>query len=251
MPSRSSCPRKPASSRSLSTARSSVGSIPTRLRARLQSLLLQRRVLAPRRNAPRAGNGRSRLTMARDLALPARRVEAVVRGARRLLWMVIAGEETVERGLRVPLELQQFPSGLELLGDVPTTADVRVRGRVRHAQPLSPGRHRRGARPARRAAGERLFHLTPEQVRAPFGVEVVQVTPPTVAVVFETAASRTVADQAGHRGQAGGRLRGRQDRRGSAERRSRGSRKRRPPRHRSADRTGVGRPARSGVSRRP
>jgi YbbR domain-containing protein len=45
----------------------------------------------------------------------------------------------------------------------------------------------RGAR-----AGERLFHLTPEQVRAPFGVEVVQVTPPTVAVVFERAASRIV-----------------------------------------------------------
>jgi YbbR domain-containing protein len=45
----------------------------------------------------------------------------------------------------------------------------------------------RGARP-----GERLFHLTPEQVRAPFGVEVVQVTPPTVAVVFEATASRSV-----------------------------------------------------------
>ena len=26
-----------------------------------------------------------------------------------LLWMAVAGEETVERGLRVPLELQQFP----------------------------------------------------------------------------------------------------------------------------------------------
>ena len=32
------------------------------------------------------------------------------------LWMVVAGEETVERSLRVPLELQQFPAGLELNG---------------------------------------------------------------------------------------------------------------------------------------
>ena len=109
-----------------------------------------------------------------------------------LLWMVIAGEETVERGLRVPLELQQFPAGLELLGDVPTTADVRVRGASGTLSRLSPGDivavlDLRGARP-----GERLFHLTPEQVRAPFGVEVVQVTPPTVAVVFETTASRSV-----------------------------------------------------------
>lgn len=109
-----------------------------------------------------------------------------------MLWMVIAGEETVERGLRVPLELQQFPPGLELLGDVPTTADVRVRGPAGTLSRLSPGEivavvDLRGAR-----AGERLFHLTPEQVRAPFGVEVVQVTPPTVAVAFETAASRSV-----------------------------------------------------------
>jgi len=109
-----------------------------------------------------------------------------------LLWMVIAGEETVERGLRVPLELQQFPAGLELLGDVPTTADVRVRGVSGTLSRISPGDivavlDLRGAR-----AGERLFHLTPEQVHAPFGVEVVQVTPPTVAVVFEKAASRNV-----------------------------------------------------------
>src|SRR5439155_26501635 len=44
-----------------------------------------------------------------------------------LLWMVVSGEETVERGLRVPLELQQMPTAIELLGDVPTTVDVRVR----------------------------------------------------------------------------------------------------------------------------
>jgi YbbR domain-containing protein len=109
-----------------------------------------------------------------------------------LLWMVIAGEETVERGLRVPLELQQFPAGLELLGDVPTTADVRVRGSSGTLIRVSPGDivavlDLRGAR-----EGQRLFHLTPEQVRAPFGVEVIQVTPPTVAVVFEKAASRNV-----------------------------------------------------------
>src|SRR5206468_2815457 len=44
-----------------------------------------------------------------------------------LLWMTVSGEETAERGLRVPLELQQVPAGLELTGDIPTTVDVRVR----------------------------------------------------------------------------------------------------------------------------
>ena len=54
--------------------------------------------------------------------------------------MVVSGEETVERGLRVPLELQQFPAGLELQGEVPTTVDVRVRG--------ASGDARAGSRPA-------------------------------------------------------------------------------------------------------
>jgi YbbR domain-containing protein len=109
-----------------------------------------------------------------------------------MLWMVVSGEEMVERGLRIPLELQQFPIGLELHDDAPSTIDVRVRGASGALSRISPGDivavvDLRGAR-----AGRRLFHLTPEQVHAPFGVEVVQVTPPTVALQFEPSASREV-----------------------------------------------------------
>src|SRR5438132_1307091 len=108
------------------------------------------------------------------------------------IWMVVSGEETVERGLRVPLELQQFPSGLEIQGEPPSTVDVRVRGASGSLSRVSAGDivavlDLRAAR-----AGQRLFHVTPEQVRAPFGVEVVQVTPPTVALVFENSATRQV-----------------------------------------------------------
>src|SRR5438128_969765 len=56
-----------------------------------------------------------------------------------LLWMAVSGEETVERGLRVPLELQQFPSGLELQGEPPSTVDVRVRGASGALGSVSPG----------------------------------------------------------------------------------------------------------------
>ena len=109
-----------------------------------------------------------------------------------LLWMVVSGEEIVERGLRVPLELQQFPSGLELQSEPPSTVDVRVRGASSALGRLSPADvvavlDLRGARP-----GRRLFHVTPDQVRAPFGIDVVQVTPATVALVFESSASRVV-----------------------------------------------------------
>ena len=109
-----------------------------------------------------------------------------------LLWMVVAGEETVERGLRVPLELQQMPGGLELLGDVPATVDVRVRGASGTLSRVGPGDvvavlDLRTAR-----SGRRLFPLTPDQVRVPFGVEVLQTLPSAVALAFETSSTRDV-----------------------------------------------------------
>ena len=112
-----------------------------------------------------------------------------------LLWMVVAGEETVERGLRVPLELQQMPAGIEVLGDIPTTVDVRVRGGPGALSRVGTGDvvavlDLRSAR-----SGRRLFPLTPDQVRVPFGVEVVQITPSAVAMAFEPSATREVPIQ--------------------------------------------------------
>ena len=96
-------------------------------------------------------------------------------GLAALLWMVVSGEETVERGLSIPLELQQFPPALELQTKPPSTVDVRVRGGSGTLSRLTPVDivavlDLRGAQ-----VGQRLFHLTPEQVRIPFGVEKKQI----------------------------------------------------------------------------
>jgi YbbR domain-containing protein len=109
-----------------------------------------------------------------------------------LLWMVVSGEETVERGLRVPLEMQQVPSGLELTGDIPTAVDVRVRGSSGALSRVSPGDVVAVVDLRTAREGHRLFPLTPDQMRAPFGVEVVQITPPAIAIAFEPSASRQV-----------------------------------------------------------
>ena len=109
-----------------------------------------------------------------------------------LLWMVVSGEETVERGLRVPLELTQVPAGLELLGEVPATVDVRVRGSSGTLSRVATGDVVAVLDLHTVQAGRRLFPLTPDQVRVPFGVEIVQVTPSAVTMAFEQAASREV-----------------------------------------------------------
>lgn len=109
-----------------------------------------------------------------------------------LLWMSVSGDLVVERNLRVPLELRNVARDLEILGDSPPAVDVRVRGASSVLGRLADGDvvavlDLREARP-----GERMFHLRTNEVRRPFGVEVIQISPPTVPLSLERSASRMV-----------------------------------------------------------
>ena len=109
-----------------------------------------------------------------------------------LLWLVVSGEQIVERALRIPLEFTNLPSQLEVVGDPPTNVDVRVRGSSGALSRIGTGElvailDLRSARP-----GQRLFHLTGNDVRAPFGIDVVQVTPSSVSMRFEPSTSKRV-----------------------------------------------------------
>lgn len=109
-----------------------------------------------------------------------------------LLWLTVSRDQEVERNLRVPLEFQQIPAELEIIGESPTAVDVRVRGASSLLSRLEGGEvvavlDLRTARP-----GQRLFHVLTDEVRVPFGVDVVQVNPPTVPLTFERSGSRIV-----------------------------------------------------------
>lgn len=109
-----------------------------------------------------------------------------------LLWVAVAGEQTVERSLRIPLEFTNLPAQLEVVGDAPTVVDVRVRGSSGALNRIAAGElvavlDLRSAR-----SGQRLFHLDGDDVRTPFGVNVVQVNPSTVSMMFESSGSKIV-----------------------------------------------------------
>jgi YbbR domain-containing protein len=109
-----------------------------------------------------------------------------------LLWLSVAGEQTVERALRVALEFTNVPPDLELVGDAPSVVDIRVRGSSGALSRIGPGElvallDLRAAR-----TGPRLFHLNHADVRTPFGVQVVQVTPSNLWITLEQSASKVV-----------------------------------------------------------
>jgi hypothetical protein len=89
-----------------------------------------------------------------------------------LLWLVVAGEQVVERALRIPLEFTNMPAQLEPVGEPPNVVDVRLRGSSGRLSRIAAGEvvavvDLQGARP-----GQRLFHVSASDIRAPFGVEV-------------------------------------------------------------------------------
>lgn len=118
------------------------------------------------------------------------KVLSVALGA--IIWFLVSGEQIAERALRIPLEFVNLPVQLELVGDAPTVVDVRVRGSSGALGRIAAGDlvavlDLRAAR-----AGQRLFHLTGADVKAPYGIDVVQITPSNVPIAFESSATKIV-----------------------------------------------------------
>jgi YbbR domain-containing protein len=106
-----------------------------------------------------------------------------------LLWLAIAGEQLVERAMRIPLEFTNLPAHLEIVGQPANVVDVRVRGSSGALSRTGPGELVAVLDVGTARPGPRYFQLTGADVRAPFGVEVVQVTPSTLSMTFEASAT--------------------------------------------------------------
>jgi YbbR domain-containing protein len=119
-------------------------------------------------------------------------LKAIAVGIAALLWIAVGGEKVVERSLRAPLELQNVPDGLEVVGDAPGTVDVRVRGSSTLLGQMAAGDVVAVLDVSAARAGRRLFHLAPDHVRVPFGVEVTYVGPGTLPLVFERSGVKRV-----------------------------------------------------------
>lgn len=109
-----------------------------------------------------------------------------------VLWFTVAGEHIVERSVRVPLEFRNIPEQLEIVGNAPDSVDVRIRGASAVLSRVQGGEIVAVLDLATARAGSRLFPIRADEVRAPFGVEVAQVTPSTLSLELEKAGRRKV-----------------------------------------------------------
>jgi YbbR domain-containing protein len=109
-----------------------------------------------------------------------------------LLWVMIATETSSEIGLEVPLEYRNIPADHEVTGDAVNTVEVRVRGPAALIREISPQDVSTTIDVGNLGAGERVVSLTSQNIRAPFGIEVVRVAPARVYVTLERTISKTL-----------------------------------------------------------
>jgi hypothetical protein len=101
-----------------------------------------------------------------------------------LLWATYTAEPYAEVGFQVPLEFTTMPPQLEISGDVPTVAHIRVRGRSALLRRMVPADLNLRLDMKSGKEGTTILMITPEMVGTPFGATVVQVAPAEIHVTL-------------------------------------------------------------------
>jgi hypothetical protein len=101
-----------------------------------------------------------------------------------LLWTTYTAEPFAEVGFQVPLEFTNMPSQLEISGDIPTVAHVRVRGRSALLRRMISADLNLRLDLKDGKEGTSSLRITPDMVGAPFGATVVEVFPAEIHVTL-------------------------------------------------------------------
>lgn len=109
-----------------------------------------------------------------------------------MLWMAVANEASSEIGLDVPLEYRNIPPQLEITGDMTNTVQVRLRGPSNVIKGLTAKDVSTTIDLSKMRTGDKITALSPLNVQAPFGAEVIRVNPSSVRFSLERTMVKTV-----------------------------------------------------------
>ncbi|HEY2381392.1 MAG TPA: CdaR family protein [Terriglobia bacterium] len=109
-----------------------------------------------------------------------------------MLWMAVANQASSEIGLDVPLEYRNIPAQLEITGDMTNTVQVRLRGSANLIKDITAKDVSTTIDLSRMRRGEKIVPLSPQNVQAPFGAEVIRVNPSSVRFNLERTLTKTI-----------------------------------------------------------
>lgn len=109
-----------------------------------------------------------------------------------MLWMALSNEASSEIGLEVPLEYRNIPAQLEITGDMTNSVQVRLRGASNAIKQITAKDVSTTIDLSKMRTGEKIVALSPQNVQAPFGAEVIRVNPSSVRFSLERTIVKTV-----------------------------------------------------------
>ena len=109
-----------------------------------------------------------------------------------MLWMLVAAETSSEIGMEVPLEFRNIPSQLEITGDTTNVVQVRLRGSPNVIRQISVKDVSTTIDLSKIRPGDKIVPLSPQNVQAPLGAEVIRVNPSTVRFNLERTVTKSV-----------------------------------------------------------
>ena len=112
-----------------------------------------------------------------------------------LLWVAISNQTSSEIGFDVPLEYRNIPPQMEITGDMPTSVQVRLRGSPNLIKGVTARDVSTTIDLGKMRMGEKIVALSPQNVQAPFGAEVIRVNPSSVRFNLERTIAKRVTIQ--------------------------------------------------------
>lgn len=108
------------------------------------------------------------------------------------LWFVVAAEKNAEAPVDAPVEFRNVPEKLEIVGTVPRSLEIWLRGSPGLVQRLKPGDvyvqvDLRGV-----GAGPRTAYIAASDVRLPHAMQVAAIRPASFSFVLEPSLQRTL-----------------------------------------------------------
>src|SRR5262245_51325260 len=94
-----------------------------------------------------------------------------------VLWAAISNQRSSEIGLDVPLEYHNIPPQMEIAGDITNLVQVRLRGSSNVIKGITAKDVATSIDLSKMKTGEKVVPLSPQNVQAPFGAEVIRVNP--------------------------------------------------------------------------
>lgn len=108
------------------------------------------------------------------------------------LWFFVTSKGKMEIAITAPIELQNIPQGLAVIGDVVSFLDVRVQGQERVLRDISAGNQVVGMLDlSLMKPGENTLHISPDDIRRPAGVSVTHISPSEIKIKLDALVRKT------------------------------------------------------------